>query len=208
MVGRAAMRWGVWAIAAMLSGCALFGQKATPPPCPEIGILAEANQLTRFRPGPGRDLIDILFEVEMADVGGTCQHALDTETGEGTLTVEMAVVLKAARGAADKSRQAVIPYFVAITDSQRKPITKSVFQTRIPFPGNTSRLTVTDNNPGVTLDIPLLRGQTGRNFKIYAGLQLTKEELEYNRWKNTALRRSRPPGSLVPGSAGEGGARP
>ena len=156
-----------------------FADKTPPPPCPSLNVLADAANLTRFRPGPGEDLTDVLFEARMANIGMACEHDIDEDTRDGRLEMSVQLFLEADRGPADRSRKAQLPYFVSLTDSDRTPLVKEVFDVVVDFPGNRTRVAAMDEP--VEIDIPLKAGQTGRDFKIWVGFQLTREELAYNR---------------------------
>ena len=67
--------FGTWfalpILALAAGGCDSIGslfEEAAPPPCPLIAIVPDAGTITKFRAGPGRDIIDILYEGEIADV--------------------------------------------------------------------------------------------------------------------------------------------
>lgn len=163
-----------------------FADKTPPPPCPKVNLLADAATLTKFRPGPGEALIDVLFEAEFANVLMGCEHDIDDETNAGTLGIDLQMLIQASRGPADKSREGLIRYFVTLTDKEQSILGKEVFEVKAPFPGNRTRVRVTDDP--VEMTVPLKAGQTGRNFQIYVGFQLSQEELAYNRRKRQLTR--------------------
>ena len=175
---------------AALSACSLFGEDELPPPCPEIAVLGDAASVTQFVEGPGRDLIDVLVEGDIADANGSCEYDVDDETGIGTLAVEMVVSIELNRGPANRDRQADIGYFVAITDAERNILSKETFKATVPFPGNRNRLIWTDEP--VYLGIPLKAKQTGKDFRIFLGLDVTRDELQFNR-SQIKERKNRPP---------------
>lgn len=176
----------VSALVVVLGGCEAFKAEKIPP-CPEVLVLADAESGIRFAPGSGLDIIDIVYEAEVQRVAGACQYEIDKETGEGTLSVELGVEIRLARGAANKDRIADFGYFVALTDAQSQVIQKSAFPARVEFPGNQSRLIWKDEP--VTVSIPIKKDQTGRDFDIYVGLDLTPEQVEYNRQKRASQNR-------------------
>ena len=61
-----------------VASCGVLGEKKVYP-CPKLYVLADAGSLVRFKPGPGRDITDILFEGNVADFTGTCEY--DGKTG-------------------------------------------------------------------------------------------------------------------------------
>lgn len=168
-----------WATLAALSlslaaaSCSMFDN--TPQhPCPQVGVPREAAMLTRFRPGQGRDLTDVIFEARVQDVKIACTY--DSEGANINLTV----MLRVDRGPAAQERSATVPYFVAIADPQQRVLAKRVFTKALAFPPNINRVSDSDDSEEV---IPLPRGKSAQRYAVVVGMQLTPEELEYNRAK-------------------------
>ncbi len=177
-----------------LSACAaidaITGNAPPPPPCPEVSVLPEAATVTRFREGPGRDIIDEIYSGKIFDISRVCEHDIDEDTGEGTLSMEIHLVIQAERGAANTDRRARFDYFVALTDSTKKKIFKNeVFALPAAFPGNFNRISIADEP--VELTIPLKKGQTGKDFLVFVGFQLNREEMKTNRLRGQGGRRER-----------------
>ena len=170
-----------------LSACGMFTASAPPPPCPELSVLGDAASLTKFVEGAGRDLTDVLYEARLVDAAGACDYDMKKETGEGTLSVEMAVSMEMARGPANRDGKALVHYFVAVTGKDQEVLNKQDFAGTVEFTGNRSQLRWTDEP--VYLAFPLKKGQTGRDFRIYVGYDLTPEELEFNRKEASGIRR-------------------
>lgn len=150
-----------------------------PPPCPNIYIIADGAKLTRFKPGPGRDIIDVLHEEEMVGFAQGCEYDTD-ETGAGTLTVLVAPTIVSKRGPANQTGDADFEYFVAITDSEKRILDKERFQVVIPYPSTIPRISWQREDPH-NLILPLKAGQSGQDYQIYLGLQLNHAELDYLR---------------------------
>jgi hypothetical protein len=140
-------------------------------PCPQVVAVSDAARLTKFGPG-GRDLTDIRFEVELEDLQFTCEYE------DGTIEGDLTVRIVASRGPADANRLAQFNYFVAVATLDRRVIAREEFDVAIPFPGNTTRGGVIEE---LTPRIPLEPGESGSDYTIYVGLELTSEELEFNR---------------------------
>ena len=164
----------------------MFQKEEPPPPCPRVSILGDAATLTKFRPGPGRDLTDVLYEGVVTGVTGRCAYANDGKRANRALSIKVALVIEAARGPANRDGRAAFPYFVGITDSSRNVLNKERFNVRVVFPGNRTRLVITDDP--VNLEIPVKAGQSGRDFTIFVGFQLSREDLEYNRRARKPIR--------------------
>ncbi len=95
------------------------------------------------------------------------------------MAITIAVRLAAARGPADRDRRADFRYFVALTDLARNVLSKQNFDVAINFPGNLSRVAVTDTPVDIT--IPLAADQRGADFQVFLGFQITEREMEFNR---------------------------
>ncbi len=149
-----------------------------PPPCPSVSILGNAERITHFRTGQGRDLIDITAEARIDDFIAQCIYDVDEETGVGKVYVELSLGITASRGAANISGFAELPYFVTITDLEKRVLNKATFTIVPVFEGNRFQLSLYDEP--VLLSAPIEPPMTGRDYLIFVGFQLTPEELEYN----------------------------
>lgn len=159
-------------IALIAAGCGLFGKTVTQQPCPRAGVIPEAATLTKFRPGPGRDLTDILFEVRFTNIQTTCKY-----DSKG-VKVDLRLALVVERGPADRSRKAEFEYVVGIPRFQPLPEWKEAFAMKAEFPGGQRRVGLSDE---VELRIPLPAGRSAADDEIVVGFQLTKDEIEFNR---------------------------
>ena len=147
--------------------------------CPDYLVIADAANLVRFRDGPGRDLIDIDFETKIVRVQLECTSNIDKKTRTGTLDVDVTVTFRAERGPANRSREGRFDYFISVVGRDQKILYREAFAIKVGFPGNKTRLVV--RSEPVTLEIPITPKRASRSFRIFAGLKLTREELEFNR---------------------------
>lgn len=164
-------------LAASLAACST--PDVAPPPCPEVVIPSDGSKLTRFKTGPGRDIIDVMFEATVTEYAEACEYNID-ETGAGDVTVYIAPLIETERGPADQQGQATYEYFLAVLDSNKKVLEKARFPITIPFSQNMTRVRWQLKEPNV-ITIPLAAGQNGADFQVFIGLQLTRAELEYQR---------------------------
>jgi hypothetical protein len=155
------------------ASCSMFDN--TPQhPCPQAGVPRDAATLTRFQPGPGRDLTDVIFDARVQDVKLSCSY--DSKGAN----VDLLVMLRVDRGPASQERSATVPYFVAVTDPQHNVLAKQVFTKTLAFPPNVSRVADSDETEEL---IPLPKGKSAQRYGIVVGMQLTPDELKYNRDK-------------------------
>lgn len=159
-------------LAPTLASCSIFQSKETPP-CPPVYILADAGNLTKYRPGNGRDLTDIAFEGEIRGYQGSCQY------DEKGAKVDIQVSFALTRGPANSDRKAQFSYFVAIPHFFPSPEAKAEFPVSVDFPEGTNYMRYTDEE--VSMRIPVKDKDVISKYEIYIGFQTSPEELEYNR---------------------------
>lgn len=157
---------------ALASCSSLFGKKETPP-CPPVYILGDASKLTKFRPGPGRDITDVEYEAEITGFTGGCKY------DEKGAIVDLQVVFSLKRGPADADRKAEFTYFVAIPYYYPAPDAKAEFETTVTFPEGANYVKYTDEE--VVMRVPVKDKDLITKYEIYLGIQATPEELSRNR---------------------------
>jgi len=165
-------------LAVLLGGCE-NPKDVIPPVCPKATILHEAGALTRFRDGAGRDLIDVDFEGEITAISGECRYDIDDDTGAGAIDMRVRAEFEFTRGPANSDSVAAFDYFVVLTDAAGEVISKQVFPFKSEF--WTNRTVITDRDAPVELTIPVKAGQSGEDFLVFVGFQLSRDELLYNR---------------------------
>ncbi len=156
------------------------GPERLPPACPVIKIVQDASELTLFKDGPGRDLTDVTLEARVVEFGGFCDTDIDEDDRTGEVDVDMEVLFEASRGPASTARDGSLTYFIAIADASEKVLVRKTFDFSFEFEGNRNRIGVIEK---LSQRIPLKAGQVGEDFQIFIGLQITDEQLEYNRAK-------------------------
>jgi hypothetical protein len=134
-------------------------------------VLSDAARQVKFA-GEGRDLTDVLFEASISTGRLVCEY------DDNVLDVDLQVDVVASRGPANSDRLANITYFVAVSRTDRTVLARESFDIAIPFPGNRTRVSGLEEIGQV---ITLPAGEDGGDYLIYVGLELTREELEYNR---------------------------
>ncbi|WP_162915093.1 hypothetical protein [Desertibaculum subflavum] len=151
--------------------------RSAPPPCPRIGILADAATLVKFRPGKGRDLTDVEHEAEVFSVDRTCELRDKGAAVEVVVTIQMA----ASRGPAapEAATTIALPYFVAVVErASQRIVARESIPGQVELPPGRRRAGVGEE---ITERIPLAAGRSPADYEILVGLELTEEQLEYNR---------------------------
>ncbi|MGE0717259.1 MAG: hypothetical protein AB7P02_17575 [Alphaproteobacteria bacterium] len=160
---------------AALAGCGsmnIFGSSEPEPACPAAIVVADLSRATEFRPGPGRDLADVVHTAGIERVDTSC-----TYDRRRKVTVQTTVNLMVERGPAERARQADITYFVALANPQGQVTTRETFTIPVRFTGNYTRMQASEETETV---IPL-GGGSGAGYRIYVGFPLSPEQLEFNR---------------------------
>jgi hypothetical protein len=155
-----------------LPGCGNSDPYAFAPPCPSAAILADAGDVTVFRPG-GQDLTAKIAGGRMTAVRGTCSAG---ENGRTKVVVQVRMDLT--RGPAARSREIALPYFVAVMRGD-EILAKAVQTAEGKFGDGQSQLSVTGDD--VTLNLPTTKDQSAAAFSVRAGFQLTPDQLAFNR---------------------------
>ncbi len=156
----------------VLAGCGMFGGKTVKVACPRAGILKDAAAITKFRPGVGRDLTDVVYQARLVNLKAACKY------GRKGVTVDMTLALAAERGPAIQGSTVTLEYFVAIAGPGGAILAKKEFTTPVAFPNNVTQARVADELQQI---IPLPSGASAANHRIIVGFQLQRAELEYNR---------------------------
>ncbi|MBL24484.1 MAG: hypothetical protein CMM48_11370 [Rhodospirillaceae bacterium] len=140
--------------------------------CPVPSILETLQELVRFKPGAGYDLSQALFHVKLNAFEGEC------DIGKKEITLTVAIDMTALRGAAMQKSRAEFAFWVWIMDRDKKLLTRHRFPIITKFEGRDSRIDFTDFFDVI---IPQRADHAPPDWRIFIGLELTKEELAYNR---------------------------
>ena len=159
----------------MLSACGSFGgNKNPPPPCPKVFLLKSANSITFFRPTPIQDFTDILATITIVDFTGECKY--NKKRTKVNISLKLTFDIK--RGPADRKKETNFHYFVAIPKFHPAPKGKNIFPLRAQFKGNQTRIKLLDE---ISIEIPMAKTSKVNQYSVYIGLQLTPQQLKYNR---------------------------
>lgn len=156
-----------------IAGCSALG--GSPPlPCPVATIVSDAAQATVFIDGPGRDLIDIRFEIEIDALASDCDY---NRAGD-EITTRTGVRIVATRGPAAQGPEVAFSFFVAVVDRDQRVLARERFDSALVFEPTQRRAGAVEEIEEV---IPLPEGLSGANYEILVGMVLTADQLEFNR---------------------------
>ena len=154
----------------VLAGCA--SDKANN--CPGVSSIVETSIGTIFKPDMPIDPANILYTVEITEVHGTC----DVDKTAINSSSDVSVSFRATRAPNGAAAAYKVPYFVSISESDRI-LAKKIYTTEFQFePGQT---TATFSDTVQSADVTAGKEKKTYNYLILVGLQLTKEQLDYNR---------------------------
>lgn len=160
----------VASILPVLAGCA--SDKANN--CPGVSSIIETSIGTIFQPGKPVDPSNMLYTVEITSVHGTC----DVDKPALNSSSDVDVEFRATRGPNGGGANYKVPYFVAISQEDRI-LAKKVYAIDFAFaPGQT---TATFSDTVKSADVQAGKEKKTFDYLILVGLQLTKEQLDYNR---------------------------
>lgn len=142
--------------------------------CPAVSSLVETSIATVFKSTTSTDPANILYTVEVVQVHGSC--SVDKQANNSSSSVD--ITFRATRGPSGAAATYKVPYFVAISQSDRI-LAKKIYSVDVAFAPGETTATVTDT-------IDQANVNAGKDLKtfdymILVGLQLTKEQLQYNR---------------------------
>jgi hypothetical protein len=155
----------------LLAACGIFAP-AEIRVCPRVSLLNDAEKMTAYRDGPGRDLTDVLYEAKVLDVNWSCKYL------KNRVRVEAVIDIVAQRGPASKGGNAKVPFFVGIIDAGQNIIAKKTFSSEIEFRDGRRRAGVREE---IEQTLFLKEGEGGGDYEIIVGLQLTEQQLKQNR---------------------------
>ncbi|MSO70610.1 MAG: hypothetical protein EXQ88_01100 [Alphaproteobacteria bacterium] len=159
----------------LLAGCSSAPQQAAAPgACPQVLVIGDTSQVTKFQTGTGRDPTDVVLQARISDFKGSC--ALDARRSR--VNFDLSLQIEATRGPANRERRGAYEYFVAIATKDDVPLVVKVFPADVAFAANAERISMVEE---LTQTIPLRAGEQAADYHVYVGFQLTDAELAFNR---------------------------
>ncbi len=135
--------------------------------CPAPFTVTDAERLTHFKDGPGRDPRDIAYEAVVAGSKTTC------EIRRNQISVTLVMRISVVAGPSVSAGTTRIPYFVRVIDSRGAVVQGQEF---------TADFKLSAANPrGSSQEELSLNVSAGGSYRIAIGLKPTVEELNYNR---------------------------
>ena len=140
--------------------------------CPAAMTVQDASRLTRFKPGPGRDPRDIVFEASLDGAAVACS------LGRSQMDVDVVLRVAVNAGPSVGSGVSRVPYFVRVINASGDIVQGQEFNADFKLSQSSPRGLSQEE---LTLRLPYTEVSQVQGFKIAVGLKPTAEELEYNR---------------------------
>ena len=154
----------------LVAGCATERYKN----CPGASVIVETSIATVFKQGAVPDPAHILYTVEVTGVSSTCD--VDKPALNSSSSVDIS--FRATRAPNGGAVEYKVPYFVAVSQFDRL-LAKKVYVAEFSFaPGQT---TTTFSQSANAIDVSAGKDKKTFDYVILVGLQLTKDQLDYNR---------------------------
>jgi hypothetical protein len=140
--------------------------------CPAPLTVQDAQQLTHFREGAGRDPRDIAYEAALTASGTSC------ELTRGQMTVTLIMRITATAGPAVDPGITRVPYFVRVINAGGAVVQSQEFTADFKLSGSSPRGTSQEE---LVLRLPYAQLSDLGGYRIAIGLKPTREELDYTR---------------------------
>jgi hypothetical protein len=160
--------------AAFLTGCSADRTGE----CPTMNAVSVVSSQTVFKPGAAPDPSNQLYTVEIMSVKGACSLDKKATTAESSLEISF----RATRAPSGDTAQYSVPYFVAVTEGTERVVAKKLFTIDFSFAPGQSTATFSDTV--ASTEVTARREKKTYDYQVLVGLQLTKEQLDYNRAQN------------------------
>ena len=165
------------ALALSLGACGWFGGGSSStadvvPYCPAPLTVQDAERLTHFKDGPGRDPRDIAYEAVLAGSRTTC------ELGRRQLSVTLFMRISVTAGPSVGAGTTRVPYFVRVIDGNGTVVQGQEFTADFRLTSSSPR---GSSQEELALQLPYNQISDLGGYRIAVGLKPTQDELNYNR---------------------------
>jgi hypothetical protein len=140
--------------------------------CPAPFVVQDAQSLTRFKPGAGRDPRDIAFQAELTGSGVVC------EPGRNKLDVNLKLRIAVNAGPSVASGTTAVPYFVRLLNGSGGVAEGQDFEATFKLSTSSPRGASIEE---ISLTLPYNTPSDLGAYRVAIGLKPTPDELDYNR---------------------------
>jgi hypothetical protein len=168
-------KWALLAAAALaLTGCGGRSQKEMTAAsyCPQPLAVQDAQHITRFKPGSGRDPRDVMFDAQLVSAVTQCSMS------RNRMEVDVVMRIAVDAGPAISGGVTRVPFFVRVLGAGDQVVQGSDQLADYKI-SPTSPRSVSDETMAITLPYNELKDLGG--YRIAVGLKPSPDELLYNR---------------------------
>jgi hypothetical protein len=155
-----------------LAGCAWIGDVGSNKyTCPNVGQAPGADKIPLFGPA-GHASKDVVVGGRIYDISTNC------ERDKVGLVIDAKITFVADRASA-ATKDATLPYFVALVDPQQRVLTEESFQITVQFVGGEAERRMPPED--ITVHLPVKDPTVGNAYYVIVGFQLTPDQIAFNR---------------------------
>ena len=166
----------VAALALIVAGCGWWSGETAKQErlrgCPNAGILTDAERLTEYRDGSGRDITDVAYTWELLDAVAECSY------DDTMISVDYALSMSVSAGPAASRRSVSAPIFVAVTRAGETVLQKTTFVAEVEFEPGQRVAVYTRTFEGLEFEVG---EDNGGLYDVVLGFQLTPAQVAENR---------------------------
>jgi hypothetical protein len=140
--------------------------------CPQPLTVADADRLTHFKDGAGRDPRDVAYEAVLSGARSACS------AGRGQVNVTLFVRVAAAAGPSVSAGTTSVPYFVRVLDAGNRVVQSQEFTADFRLTPSKPRASSQEE---LVLRLPFTQPTDVAGYRIAVGLRPSQDELNYNR---------------------------
>ncbi len=140
--------------------------------CPSPFLVEDAQSLTRFKPGAGRDPRDVAFQASVTGTGVECS------AGRGKMEVSLKMRITANAGPSIGPGTTSVPYFVRVIEGNGTVAQGQDFNADFKLSTANPRGASIEE---ITLTLYYNTPSDLGAYRVAVGLKPTQEELQYNR---------------------------
>jgi hypothetical protein len=144
-----------------------------PENCPDTAVLASTSIVSIVRQGAPLDPANELYTVQLDRVKASCTLSETDRTSDEDITIKF----RATRPSAGDAVTYTVPYFVAVASAGNVSMKKS-YTVQVSFQAGETSTTFDQDIDDFVVNVD--RDKHAIDYEVLVGLQLTKEQLDYN----------------------------
>ncbi|QHI95766.1 hypothetical protein GT348_05420 [Aristophania vespae] len=169
--------FGVLSFSSLIACSSASNEILIAPACPKIQVPHATADLYAFD-GQGIDITHTAYHAQISGVNGDCRVGPHDAHKRPLTRVRVGLSINVKEGPAANKNKLEVPYFIAIM-RHGKIIDKKIFTDE--FDVKSSHGMLQTHTPLRFIDLPTGNNELDNDYTLAVGLQLTHEQLDYNR---------------------------